>query len=64
MSLYERDGLPAAVKAEMDRRGISFRTLAGEADVSPATAHRVVAGKPPDIETYLRLKAWLASRRD
>ena len=58
--LYDRVGLDDKVWREICRRGMSYRELAQEAAISPATAHRVVQGRRPDVETYLRLQAWLA----
>lgn len=60
-SLYERERLGVTIANEMIRRALSYRRMAAESEVSGATVHRVVHGEKPDIETYLRLKFWLAS---
>lgn len=37
---------------------LSYRMAAKEIGPSSATLHRVCNGKPPDVETYLRIEAW------
>lgn len=48
----------ARVLAQMGPR--SFRDVAKDVGVSSATLNRVARGKSPDVQTYLRISAWLS----
>ncbi len=48
-----------AVSGELRAKGLTVRKAAREIGVSSATVSRVARGKAPDVESYLRLRAWL-----
>ena len=48
-----------AVSGELMAKGLTVRKAAREIGVSSATVSRVARGKAPDVESYLRLRAWL-----
>ncbi|WP_353682133.1 helix-turn-helix domain-containing protein [Sphingobium sp.] len=43
----------------MHRRGVRQREAADQIGVSRATLCRLLAGKAPAVETYLRVKKWI-----
>jgi transcriptional regulator with XRE-family HTH domain len=51
------------IKSALKRDRLSMRDLARELGCSVATVSRVCAGKPPDVENYLRIEQWLHRRR-
>lgn len=52
--------VPARVRSEMDRRGLSYRDLAGESGISLNTAWRVAQGSvDPRLSTVVALARWL-----
>lgn len=51
--------LIAALNAEREARGISWRQLAKEAGVSPSSLTRMQQGKLPDVNTFTALTHWL-----
>lgn len=53
------DALVAALDAERNVRGISWRQLSKEAGVSPSTLTRMQQGKYPDVNTFTALTKWL-----
>jgi len=56
LQLYD---LVAALDSERQARGLSWRQLAAEAEVSPSTLTRMQQGKSPDVNTFSSLTAWL-----
>lgn len=50
------------VAGKMERDGLSFREVQEAANVDHTIIRRVVAGKPPRLENYLRLTRWLECR--
>jgi hypothetical protein len=61
MGLYEVERIPERLKDAMTFRNLSFRMVAPAIGISHATVHRIMKGGVPDVESYLRVKAWLAS---
>jgi transcriptional regulator with XRE-family HTH domain len=53
------DALVAAVDAQRKAKDLSWRQVAGEADVSPSTLTRMQQGKLPDVNTFSALVQWL-----
>lgn len=51
--------LIAALNAEREGRGLSWRKLAQEAGVSPSSLTRMQQGKLPDVNTFTALTHWL-----
>jgi transcriptional regulator with XRE-family HTH domain len=51
--------LIAALNAERDARGLSWRKLAQEAGVHPSSLTRMQQGKLPDVSTFTALTHWL-----
>ncbi len=47
------------VRGELAAKGLSVRRAAREIGISSATVSRVARGRPPDVESYLRLRLWL-----
>ncbi len=47
------------IRAWMDRYGYSFRRLAAEIEVSPATLHRLIQGKTVSLETAMAVAIWM-----
>lgn len=56
------------VAVRMSRTGVTYRELEDKTGVNHGTIYRVVSGRPPSVENYLRLKEWLdgdaSDRRD
>ena len=46
-------------RAIMRKRGLSLRQAGAEMGVDHSTLHRMVEGKMPSTETYLRVRLWL-----
>lgn len=44
----------------MQFRNLSNRKVAPAIGISHATVHRILRGGVPDVESYLRVTAWLA----
>jgi transcriptional regulator with XRE-family HTH domain len=60
-ALFDRIAYGRALVATMNRRHQSYRQVARAIDVSPSKLCRIGRGKSiPDVETYLRINAWLA----
>jgi transcriptional regulator with XRE-family HTH domain len=57
--LLQLDVLVAALDAERQARGLSWRQVALEAEVSPSTLTRMQQGKSPDRNTFSALTTWL-----
>jgi transcriptional regulator with XRE-family HTH domain len=53
------ESLVAALNAEREARGISWRKLAHEAGVNPSSLTRMQQGKLPDVNTFGALTQWL-----
>ena len=53
------ESLIAALNAERESRGLSWRRLAQEAGVSPSSLTRMQQGKLPDVNTFTALTHWL-----
>lgn len=51
--------LVAALNAQREARGISWRKLATEAGVNPSSLTRMQQGKLPDVNTFTALTHWL-----
>jgi len=64
MSLYEAERIPDRLKDAMQFRNLTTRKVAPTIGISHATVHRIMNGGVPDVESYLRVKAWLASEAD
>ena len=53
------ESLIAALNAEREDRGLSWRKLALEAGVNPSSLTRMQQGKLPDVNTFTALIHWL-----
>lgn len=51
--------LYAALDAERRERGLSWRRLARDVDVSPSTLSRMANGRRPDVDAFAALVNWL-----
>lgn len=58
-AMVDVNALVAALDAKRRQRGLSWRKLAEEADVSPSTLTRMQQGKSPDVNTFTALTQWL-----
>ena len=59
--LFDPSTFATMVNMRMARNSLSQRRAAKQAGISAATINRVLQGRSPDIETYLRLKKWIES---
>jgi hypothetical protein len=59
-SLYEAERLPDRVKEAIRGQKLSIRGTSLRVGVPKTVLHRVMNGGVPDLESYLRIKAWLA----
>jgi transcriptional regulator with XRE-family HTH domain len=57
--VLQLDALVAALDSERQAKGISWRQLAAEAEVSASTLTRMQQGKSPDVNTFSALTTWL-----
>jgi transcriptional regulator with XRE-family HTH domain len=48
-----------AVERRRNELGVSWRQLAGELSLSPSTFSRLSQGRRPDVDTFVKLLAWL-----
>lgn len=53
------ESLIAALNAERESRGLSWRKLGQETGVSPSSLTRMQQGKLPDVNTFTALTHWL-----
>lgn len=53
------EALVAALDAQRKAKGLSWRQVAKEAEVSPSTLTRMQQGKLPDVNTFGALVQWL-----
>jgi transcriptional regulator with XRE-family HTH domain len=51
--------LYAALDAEREARGISWRQLAKDVGISPSTLSRLANGHRPDVDVFASLTSWL-----
>jgi|SRR5208282_647160 len=58
------ESLIAALNAEREDRGLSWRKLAFEAGVNPSSLTRMQQGKLPDVNTFTALIHWLRMPAD
>ncbi|WP_103730224.1 hypothetical protein [Novosphingobium sp. HII-3] len=58
-ALFDPGQFRAMVAYQMRARGKSQHQVCGEAGLTRATLCRVLAGKSPSVETYLRIKRWI-----
>jgi len=58
-TLARLDQLPAMLKAERDRRGLSQRAAADQIGIGFSTVARVESGKWPHAPGFLAIIAWL-----
>jgi len=47
------------VESQRRADGLSWRQLAGQLSLSPSTFSRLSQGKRPDVDTFIKLLAWL-----
>ena len=64
MGLYEAERIPERLQDAMKFRNLTLRKVAPAIGVSHATVHRIMRGGVPDVESYLRIKAWLAAEAE
>jgi transcriptional regulator with XRE-family HTH domain len=48
-----------AVERARQEAGLSWRQLAGQLSLSPSTFSRLSQGRRPDVDTFVKLLAWL-----
>jgi transcriptional regulator with XRE-family HTH domain len=53
------EALYAALDSKRKTRGVSWREIARELDVSPSTFSRMAQGRRPDVDTFATLLRWL-----
>jgi transcriptional regulator with XRE-family HTH domain len=53
------EALYRALNDKRDRRGVSWRELANELELSPSTFTRMAQGQRPDIDTFSTVLQWL-----
>jgi transcriptional regulator with XRE-family HTH domain len=53
-----------AVDGKRQVRGVSWRELARELDISPSTFTRMAQGRRPDVDTFATLLRWLGMTSD
>lgn len=58
-NLLDLDSLVGTLDSERKVRGLSWRQLAMQAQVSPSTLTRMQQGKSPDVNTFTALTKWL-----
>lgn len=58
-NLYDKQNLPTRLSSAMQFRNMSLRKVAPAIGISHATVHRIMKGGVPDVESYLRVTAWL-----
>ena len=51
--------LGAMLRLWLASRRLTFRTAAKQIGTSSATLNRICAGKPCDMETWLKVQTWL-----
>lgn len=60
MSTYvDVTALHAALDEKRRSKGSSWRTIAGEAGISPSTLTRMAQGRRPDVDSFGALISWL-----
>lgn len=64
MNLYDAERIPERLSDAMKFRNLTTRKVAPAIGVSHATVHRIMNGGLPDVESYLRVKAWLTSEAE
>lgn len=57
--LFDPQTFAQIVDLRISRQKLSQREAAKQVGISAATMNRVLQGKAPDIETYLRIKRWI-----
>jgi transcriptional regulator with XRE-family HTH domain len=56
---FDQAGFYEAVDAARVEAGLSWRQLAGQLSLSPSTFSRLSQGRRPDVDTFVKLLAWL-----
>ena len=56
--LFDTESFIAAIEANRAQKGMSWREVAREVELSPSTLTRLRQGSVPDIETFARLCSW------
>lgn len=59
-NLYEAERIPDRIRLAVLGRKLPINEISLRADISHMKLHRVMHGGVPDVETYLRIKAWLS----
>ena len=57
--LFDAELFSRELTTTMMARNLSTRKVAAEIGISPATVNRIARGKNPDIESFLRVSAWI-----
>ena len=58
--LWNAERFARQLRVRIAEKGITRKTAASQIGVSASTVTRVCNGKAPDMESYLRIKQWLA----
>ena len=56
---FDAAGFFRSVEFRRQKEGLSWRELARKLELSPSTFSRLAQGRRPDVETFVRLLAWL-----
>ena len=56
---FDEVGFYRAVDEARAEAGVSWRQLAGQLSLSPSTFSRLSQGRRPDVDTFVKLLAWL-----
>ena len=60
--LFDQRKFTRLILRKMQHAGLSLREVQQQSGVDHAAVHRVVNGKAPNVENYLRLVRWLNAR--
>src|SRR6266849_6353487 len=56
---FDAAGFFRSVEFRRQTEGLSWRELARKLELSPSTFSRLAQGRRPDVETFVRLLAWM-----
>lgn len=57
--LFNAEEFGRRVADVLSDRRLTIREAAKQIDINKTTLHRVIWGKTPDLETYMRIVKWL-----
>jgi hypothetical protein len=60
--LFDPTAFGRLIDAAVEKRNVTFLQAAVEIGINSSALHRIrVHGKPPSVETFLRISSWLKS---